>query len=250
MAAGLIDPRANNDEGISISDTPVKIVVGSVEAEVSFCVHPALLQKHSNIFEAALKKEWTSGQQRIVDLWEENPDTFTLYAQWLYTGKLFTKREPASTSYKRYAELYVLGEKLIDRTFQNRVMDATVAAKREPDENGRKYRPNASLSSIVYSGTPKGSPLRRFMVDCYLRSGASGSIQQHADEPDKVDHEFLMDLSAALLANRGASKSHLEEKYRHLERGVPCTYHIHEGGNLCEGATPADDDEDNLWMGY
>ncbi|KAK3725222.1 hypothetical protein LTR37_000733 [Vermiconidia calcicola] len=244
MAAALIDPRANDNEGISISDTPVKIVVGSDGEGVSFYVHPAILQKHSSFFEAALKKEWTSGPQRIVDLRDEDPGRFTLYAQWLYTGKLFTKLEPAMGGYKRHAQLYVLGEKLIDRTFLNRVMDAIISARREPGEDGKKYHPNASLSSIVYSGTPKCSPLRRFMVDCYARSGSNKSIQLHADEPAKVDHGFLMDLSAALLANRSASKNHLEEKYSHLERGIPCAYHIHEGGDLCEGATPGRGTED------
>lgn len=55
----------------------------------SFSVHHALLSKTSEFFKAALKKEWTEGQKRVIDLPEDDSDTVYTYIQWLYCGKIF-----------------------------------------------------------------------------------------------------------------------------------------------------------------
>lgn len=97
------------------------------------------------------------------------------------------------------AELYVIGEKILDKRFQVQVINAFVCAAREVNafSNQNTIRhPSAVEVDIVYQGTPPGSPARRLMVEIYVCW-----VHGEALREEKVAHnqDFLLDFAASLL---------------------------------------------------
>ena len=160
---------------------------------------------------------------------EDDPSLFKIYVQWLYTDKIFTKTNDkwGSLDYERLGHLYCLGEKLIDKQFQNRVIDALVTGTREefPREEGgitTRYPTKESVDA-VYKGTPIGSPARRLMVDLHVRHGAQEWIAN--DTMQNV--EFLVDLTRALLGTRVFPDGRARE-YAELDKktsSIPKSYY-------------------------
>ena len=149
----------------SVDEPPITIVVGS--SEQRFHVHSSVFQTSSEFFNAALKEHWCEGKQHEVKLSEDSPVTFKFYANWLYTGKVNT------TVWSQLAELYGLGEKIIDTAFQNDVINILVALSRKADARNRSELPGQADVGIIYRNTPVGSPARRLMLDFYAIYGTS-----------------------------------------------------------------------------
>jgi hypothetical protein len=99
-----------------------------VEAETgatkTFYVHEAVLTSTSEFLKAALKKEWKEGQERIIYLNEMDPDRFELYLTWKYGGPIFEPPAEADNAmYHIPCSLVALGERIMDRQYQNRLVD-------------------------------------------------------------------------------------------------------------------------------
>jgi hypothetical protein len=197
----------------------------------SFFAHQTILEANSEYFRTALKKDWVEGQQCIVTLDEVYPPDFHLYAQYLYTGTIFSKvkdGEFGSTNFSTLGRLYGLGERLLDRTFQNRVIDAIVAGTRErrtgPDGTTRRQYP-ANAADIIYSSTAAGSPARKLIVDFFVTNGHAGWVEHFDFGSANVEaqFEFLKDVSAALLDKR--KRPSVTDKYWELRNGKPTSYY-------------------------
>jgi hypothetical protein len=111
--------------------SPITVVVGA--SEHLFFIHSAVLEKSSEFFGAALKSGWIEGHEHQVKLPEDDPRVFKTYANWLYTGTL------QSLEYLELAKLYLLGEKLIDSTFQDIIINAIVACSRKRHDGNRWF---------------------------------------------------------------------------------------------------------------
>lgn len=71
-------------------DDLVTLLIGPDEHK--FVVHESCITRNSDFFTAAMKKEWTEGQTRIIKLPEEtNLETFAHYLNLAYHGKLPTE---------------------------------------------------------------------------------------------------------------------------------------------------------------
>lgn len=64
----------------------IKVVVGDEEEE--YVLHTALLVHHSRFFRNALTGHWVESERKEVRLPDVEPWEFTLFAQWLVTGKI------------------------------------------------------------------------------------------------------------------------------------------------------------------
>ena len=188
-----------------------------------FYIHENILRSTSSFFQAALNQEWKEGQERTITLPDDNPKVFSGYAHWLYTGKLPCQRPEGRVSVK-LAKLYGLGEKLIDKIFQDRVLDTLITHTRKDD----KY-PTKKSAKIVYDSTLKGSPARKLMVDMYLMNANEDHIK---DEDDELHFDFLIDLTRALLKERVVPVNHRKE-LKELDEGIPCSYHHHGKDEPC-----------------
>lgn len=58
--------------------------------------------------------------------------------------------------------------------------------------------------------------------------------------PEAIDHQFLLDLSAALLEHRSLPESTTAD-CGHVMDGPSCTYHVHKEGETC-----ADEEHEEL----
>ncbi|KAF2768003.1 hypothetical protein EJ03DRAFT_253755, partial [Teratosphaeria nubilosa] len=139
-------------------------------------VHEQLLIAHSAFFEAALHRDWKEGQQRVISLPLDEPEAFHIYVRYMYTGSLHLDDIQANELNMMLCQLYCLGERLLDSTFQDTVLDALVTASRVRDPaTGRRSVPlKSDKVNLIYDGTPLGSPMRKLLVDMAVCSGHSG----------------------------------------------------------------------------
>ena len=215
----------------------MEVIVGNSKEGIK--ISPWLLSKSSEFLKTALKKEWKEGQERVIPLPEEKQDIFDIYLQWLYSNKIFLPSHACSGDrrYNVLAHLYVLGERLIDDTFQDTVMNAVIAALRERQPDGVHYDPSIYAIWTVYEGTPENSPIRRLLVDLALER--RGAPQVAAINPRFLSSEFLKDFCIGLLKDREKGKRRRGRPKRGTTRreilasGSPCAYHKHKPGELC-----------------
>lgn len=177
-------------DNLSIACDIVNIRVGH---NAMFRVHENVLRQ-SPFFANALKPEWASEREgKPIDLAEEDPDTIAAYVQWLYTHQV----DPAWDHYK-WANNYVLGEKMMDREFQDDVLETLmpvcVATKRFP----------ARRTSIrtIYHGTPQGSLARKLVVDVWCSGSPDPEILLGQDPARTVPADFVNDLLVALFQTK------------------------------------------------
>lgn len=92
-----------------------------IEEVRDFSIHENLLTANSEYARTALKKEWNETQESILSFPEDDSNSFDVYQQWLYTGRIYLNRisNPLKgpNHYERLVRAYILGEKLIDCNF-------------------------------------------------------------------------------------------------------------------------------------
>lgn len=203
----------------------------------SLYVHHGLLIENAEFFRTALKQEWFEGQQRTVTLREDNYEIVIIYAQWLYTGQFFMSARNAEGQplYLPLIKSYVLGEKLLDPTFQDLVLNTIAALSRE--EHGpelTRYFPGDEAYAILYKGTTSSSPARRLMVHMIIGQGDASWVAKGSDRRWDAPEELKDDLLAELM-EKGDLLEPDDKRYQFLEKGIPCAYHMHGKGTPCSG---------------
>lgn len=182
--------------------------------EKMFQVHKSVLCQTSRFFQTATKPRWTAQRKKPIDLSEDDPEIFALYVQWLYTGSVAVKSkredndeddaEPEKgnveirvedISCRCLVKCYVLGEKLMDLTYQNVIMELLLTLA--PVRTGI---PSYDTIRIAYKGTTTNSPLRKLFVDIWVWCGYP--LRQKGDLVMESSPEFANDLVHALLAQR------------------------------------------------
>lgn len=207
------------------------MVVGRKTSQ-TFYVHEKLIRASSPFFDAALGKRWKEGIQRVVALPADEGDVFDLYMQYLYSGKVASKLEAATAEFENLVQLYVLGEKFLDRQFQDRVVDALIAATHQPrpskqyEHGTARWFPTAETLVPIYEHTPVGSPIRQLMVDMHLAHGIPKWLDADVGQHSK---EFLLDLSRASLDGRKP----IVVNHRLIDAEPHCDYHQHGAMEPC-----------------
>ncbi|KAF2209495.1 hypothetical protein CERZMDRAFT_5765, partial [Cercospora zeae-maydis SCOH1-5] len=179
----------------------VTITVGTGANSEDFVVHDFLLKQSSSFFQAALKEEWKEGQEKIVNLPEDHSEAFALYVEWLFSGKIASGSDKpegrlSSSEITRehlvLANLYVLGEKLLDDHFCAQTRKATAELCDIEDSEGYRIFPNYVAINIIYAGTKEGSPMREWLVNAYSEHGSKAWVEDADSRTFCVD--FLLDL--------------------------------------------------------
>lgn len=115
-----------------------------------------------------------------------------MYLDWLLSGKAPGTSDTDNMRYKDLAELYILGEKLIDAPFQNTLMASII----ESLKTGA-LTPDMESIKVMYNGTPESSPGRRISVDkCAWDMDWRAQCLEDLD-PEQ-DAEFSVDLLRAM----------------------------------------------------
>jgi hypothetical protein len=200
----LIDINANEIHRLDLSGNTIRVNVGKEERMKKFTVHASVVCRRPKFFEKAMSGDWKEAQDKSVDLREDDPETFSLYTQLLYTGTLpiaASDRPNKPLEWSVLARLYVLAEMLMDITTKNTVLNALLSKYREV-LNGMRHAPGIESVKIIYEGTSSHSPARRLMVDCYndITTGSKFITTSSLELP----RDFLYDLTIAMLDHRHA----------------------------------------------
>lgn len=207
----------------SLEGAPVELVVGA--RKTPLFPHEGVLRRTSSFFDTALKKDWEEGQKRIITLPDDEPELIHAYLRWAYSRQVFHAGVDMGRGV--LAELYVLGEKLLDDAFQDSVLNAYVARLTASHE-----LPGDTAITNIYEGTPKESPARRLVVNMYVKDGRPGHVETQGENGWEVPTEFKDDLLAALLDKR-AFRRQREREFAALEFGALCVYHKHDDREPC-----------------
>jgi hypothetical protein len=143
-------------------------------------VRGSFLISRMEIFRRAITGRWKEEKIRLVSLPDENPYTFGLYLNFVYTGQIFTKRRSQAAlsrldldAFKQHVEseyqdlfrLYVLAEKFHDVTAKNAAIMAAIDVTRMESGSGDWAAPSLVTANSIYEGTPEGSLARRLIMD-------------------------------------------------------------------------------------
>lgn len=166
----------------------------------------------------------------VISLDKQEPGAVHLFIKWLRGESTFNDGSSCNLQHFSYESLFhafILGDNIQALPFQNDVMDV-IRAKLS---SGHPLDP--VLPSLCYSNTPKGSPLRRLLLDAYVLDADPSAILSPA-AADHLHIEFLRDLSAALLTLRDEVHRLRPRPYADGPAACP-RYHNHEleGQRIC-----------------
>jgi hypothetical protein len=213
----------------------------------------------------ACNERWESGRTNTVKLKEDDPRLFALFLTWLSTGDVRnasefhdtpnlippTAKDSATSSaneiinlsqdddkediqIEQLSQCYVLGEWLQAPKFCDSIMHAMIQNCKIQYTKRRKVAASAAeILSFIFSHTVESSPLRRLVVDNFLKSAP-------------WDHKLMEDHAGINEFYHSLSR----ESMKSLETKVPpvwpwekdqCAYHVNSGeaGKSCTCGTAA-----------
>jgi hypothetical protein len=171
----------------------------------------------------------------VVVLGDEEPEVFSHFAQWLYTGVLLGEEElRVSDSYTQLLDLYLFAEKMIVPSLQNDVIDAMLRLHEESSQT-------LELEHIQRLWDDAGPPskMREFAIDQYV-------YRVKTDEAlgPEYPHEFLSLFALKLWRGLWGGESNCRSSHEELDawynfdmwKSSCSRYHTHEAGEpSCEG---------------
>ncbi|KAK5715808.1 hypothetical protein LTR17_016639 [Elasticomyces elasticus] len=211
--AGNQEEEVNDDHNIEEGSRPAKRFRSSFTDTLTVLVG----DEKSTFFDAACQREWIEGREKVVKLPEVTPDTFELYAAWVYQGKIEHEalrkatiiiqqiqanvhheveeqdNDFWSTSTLDLMKLHVAADFLGDAELMNRVMDGItdiIAAE------GCWLTRLKDIVPLVWGATVLGSGLRRMVLDytVYLAKHQSMRNLLRLLQPE-LPSEFFADLA-------------------------------------------------------
>jgi hypothetical protein len=144
-------------------------------------------------FVNALKPEWVSAREgKPIDLKYECVTAFAAYQQYLYSHQIET-----TLAINKWCKMYVLGEMLMDREFQDAVLSVIMS-----ECTKTTVYPWIEEINILYEGTPANSPVRGLLCDFFCLQTGGIALIKISDFIAKVPAQFVQDLLLTLLQNR------------------------------------------------
>jgi hypothetical protein len=167
----------------------------------SFTIHEALICKRSKFFRDALSGTSKEAQEKTVNLPDDDPTSFALYEQLIYSGWLPSESDTSAfddivKEYATLCSLYVLSSKLQDVDAKHVAIDALLGMSRTKMLTGQRTCPLLQHVEIIYHGTHRPCGARRLMVDIYTYR-ASVDWLEKTFPPD-----FVFDLAKNNLGQR------------------------------------------------
>ena len=154
---------------------------------------------------------------KTVDLPEDDPVAFEMWATWLSLGKCNYSNDDEefdSDLDSAYVRAWMLGEKFACPAFKDHVMFCLLIWL----EN---FILESDLIRFVYGDPSPGSKLRRFCVDAFVWYKLEGALTQDADKSVALLREvpeFSDDVvRREVMAGRTITRSPFEEQHRYYE---------------------------------
>lgn len=138
-------------------------------SQVEILIPRAVLCQSSQFFQTATKNEWAVLRDREKTITVVfKTELFQAYVHWLYFGTIprLCLADGSSTTpprdYLYLAQLYVLGEEIMDSRFKNAILDNFAAVYLRIRKS-----PSADVVAIIYGATAEKSPMRRMLAQQY-----------------------------------------------------------------------------------
>lgn len=214
--------RTSASLGIDLGAEGIVLRVGKEGDTGDFLIHRPILTRRSAFMKEALEGEWKEARSGVIAMPDDEPEIVALYQKWLYSGRVFSK-PPRSVGtqgdvkeYEKLVKCFVLGEKLLDGTFKDCVVDTIVSVL------VATHLFDPTLTELIYENTPPSSPLRKLWQDVYIFCGSTSWL----DDRHGIHSDFVLDLSRRQmgfwqgLRPQDGAKMLVE----------PCAYHEHAPG--------------------
>ncbi|KAL8930670.1 MAG: hypothetical protein Q9208_000541 [Pyrenodesmia sp. 3 TL-2023] len=145
----------------------ITVKVGDGDTARTWTLPRDLLTSASTFFDAVFKHSWSESESNLVELKEDNPDTFGFFVQWLYIWTCSSDQKgPYRISSKIHPMVslraWMLGDKLGCPRFQD------YALLHLWDSLSKKRIFVSSIIRPAYGGTPPASKLRIFLAGMLL----------------------------------------------------------------------------------
>ena len=164
----------------------VTLIVGPKKREL--LVHANHITRNSEFFKRALKKEWREGQTRTISMPTDDYETTTNYLRFVYGAQLpielelrrsschrlptASELEEIQNAYMSSTKFYVLGCRLMDKTFK----EAVIAKMLDIFHvcyacfiNDTLFNPGPMPANTIYEETLETDPVRRLVVDMHMK---------------------------------------------------------------------------------
>ncbi|RJE25571.1 hypothetical protein PHISCL_02111 [Aspergillus sclerotialis] len=179
-------------EKVTLSAGVAHLSVG--HQETPFDVHLELLCDCSPFFNDLYKDRFDHDvTQQPVCFPDEDPDVFAELVNWMYQGELSDNMIYHKSHF--LFQLWVLAEKFAMQELQDSIL--SLCEKRIDRLKGNTYGINTI--DYVYGHTLPGSPLRRFVIDTWVRTATK---PQFMDRKEKLPRAFLEDLCCAYIVKK------------------------------------------------
>jgi hypothetical protein len=198
----------------------VVFLVGDTQAPKRFTIHEDFVKDSSEFVRLALRGDWKEASTRQIPLPDDEPAVFSVYQHWLYNGLIHSVQQglgsvaQSDEEYELLVKAYIFGEKIIDLSFKNSVVDAII-------ERVSEFGFNKRLTCLVFDNTTSASPLRRLWLDIYYHLGNVEWLEP-ALAGDTISPEFMIEFSRYQMQKRALSSP--GDK---LDFSLGCTYHEH-----------------------
>lgn len=206
------------------------IRVGPATSFQDFHIHEARLVQSSPFFEAAFDKLHQEDESDVLELPEDDPIIFQLYAHYVYNPSSIAELELDSSTknslYDTYVDLlqaYIYGEKIQNSDFQNEIMNRILQCMRDmhkqrsPSSSEQIVRP---LIELLYPSLPPDSIGRGLSVETFI------VLWSHSDKLQffvpNLSRELLTEIAEMLLSG---DKDHIRDAWAQAINGDYSYYH-------------------------
>ncbi|KAH0336937.1 hypothetical protein KCU81_g8372, partial [Aureobasidium melanogenum] len=233
---------------IATFSKPILVRVGSLTSSQDFHIHAARLAASSPYFAELLDKQIE--EDAPLELLEDDPIVFQLYAHYIYDKKSITSLDltasnaaldSRSAAYDTYIDLlqaYIFGEKVQNSDFQNEVMNRILqcignmhngkSPKASALTDNKDDLPSASSSEnivrplieLLYPSLPPDSIGRGLVVETFIVLWSHSDVLQNF-VPD-VSRELLTEIAEMLLSG---DKDHIRDAWAQAIDGDYSYYH-------------------------
>jgi hypothetical protein len=193
-----------------------------------------------------MRGPWLETQERLITLPDFNHDTFSVYHQWLLSGRLHSKYDPADiavqglvrTNATEYIALYkeilflqdlsYLGHYLLDTNFTDTVSDALLQCTVDLQSFNTTFP--MLYGNKFYQKIPEGSPTRQLVADLVVWTARLPDYTEMTRLGQQHDPDLVIDTLKALAA-RFFVQTPGNSPLRDWE--TSCKYHCHGKEKPC-----------------
>ena len=193
-----------------MKDDIVEVIVGP--QKTVFKVHEGILTNAADFFARAFQGGFKESETKKLQLPSFLPDPFNRFMHYCYTGLIADIQERLKVKTTDLTDLWIIGDFLGLPNLQNDVMNCLVDQRKDDATN-------APWPGDIYKNTREDSPLRTFVLDCWIESGHFDSLPHlHGD---KVEQQFtpeiwmdMMSRAQQWMKSRNFKMPHTARNYR------------------------------------